>query len=146
MTVPGELSVAEPRHAYEVAEPEDGDTHESKLAGLWSLIKRSPRAKIKRKTFEVAGPGVEGAMPLDARARQVFQYFTTYNYQVKSKGEIITFEGNFRASVGEASCIETWGFILVSSVQQRCAWRRYPLHPVNMQVKLPPWCSIPLWG
>ena len=26
-------------------------------AGLWSLIKRSPKAKIKRKTFEVAGPG-----------------------------------------------------------------------------------------
>lgn len=25
-------------------------------AGLWSLIKRSPKAKIKRKTFEVAGP------------------------------------------------------------------------------------------
>ncbi len=26
-------------------------------AGLWSLIKRSPKAKIKRKTFEVPGPG-----------------------------------------------------------------------------------------
>lgn len=34
--------------------------HRHKLprpAGLWSLIKRSPKAKIKRKTFEVAGPG-----------------------------------------------------------------------------------------
>eukprot|EP00889_Picochlorum_renovo_P003590 jgi/Picre1/30620/NNA_005981.t1 len=33
------------------------------LPGLWSLIKRSPKAKIKRKTFEVDGPAVEGHMP-----------------------------------------------------------------------------------
>lgn len=65
------------------------------------MIKRAPKAKIKRKTFEVTGPGVEGAVPLDARARQVFGYFQNYNYKVKSKGEVITFEGNFRGSFGE---------------------------------------------
>lgn len=67
---------------------------------MWSLIKRAPKAKIKRKTFEVAGPGAEGAVPLDARARQIFGYFQNYNYKVKSKGEVITFEGNFRGSFG----------------------------------------------
>lgn len=40
--------------------------------GIWSQIKRAPLAVKKRITFEVPGPSVEGAMPLDARARQIF--------------------------------------------------------------------------
>lgn len=69
------------------------------LPGLWSLIKRAPKAKIKRKTFEVAGPKTDGAMPLDARAKQIFDYFKNYNYTVKSTGEVITFEGRYQASI-----------------------------------------------
>jgi hypothetical protein len=42
-------------------------------AGIWSQIKRAPQAVKKRKTFEVPGPAVDGAMPLDARARQIFR-------------------------------------------------------------------------
>lgn len=42
--------------------------------GIWSQIKRAPTATKKRKTFEVPGPAVAGAMPLDARARQIFRY------------------------------------------------------------------------
>ena len=37
------------------------------FTGLYSQVKRAPKAKIKRKTFETAGPGVEGAMSLDDR-------------------------------------------------------------------------------
>lgn len=70
-------------------------------SGLWSLIKRAPKAKVKRKTFEVAGPSKEGAMPLDARAKQIFSYFKNYNYVVKSTGEVIVFEGNYKASISE---------------------------------------------
>lgn len=43
------------------------------VLGIWSQIKRAPQAVKKRKTFEVPGPAVEGAMPLDARARQIFR-------------------------------------------------------------------------
>lgn len=43
-------------------------------AGIWSQIKRAPQAVKKRKTFEVPGPSVQGAMALDARARQIFRY------------------------------------------------------------------------
>jgi len=46
------------------------------LAGIWSQIKRAPQAVKKRKTFEVPGPSVQGAMPLDARARQIFRRVT----------------------------------------------------------------------
>lgn len=40
-------------------------------------------------------------MPLDARAKQIFAYFKNYNYAVKNTGEVITFEGNYKASVSE---------------------------------------------
>jgi hypothetical protein len=39
---------------------------------------------------------VPDALPLDSRARQIFQYFKTYNYDVKDKGEVITFVGNLQ--------------------------------------------------
>jgi hypothetical protein len=35
--------------------------------GLYSQVKRAPKAKIKRKTFETAGPAVKGAMSVDER-------------------------------------------------------------------------------
>ena len=42
------------------------------FVGLWSLVKRAPKATKKRKVFEVPGPKAEGdVMGLDARARQV---------------------------------------------------------------------------
>lgn len=50
--------------------------------GLWSLVKRAPKASVKRKVFEVEGPGVLGAVPLDVRARAIFEYFKKYNYEV----------------------------------------------------------------
>lgn len=40
-------------------------------------------------------------MPLDARARQIFDYFKSYNYTVKGTGEVITFQGRYQASIGE---------------------------------------------
>ena len=55
--------------------------HEVSLpAGLWSQIKRAPKAKKVRKTFETPGPKAAEALPLDVRARQIFAYFKKYNY------------------------------------------------------------------
>jgi hypothetical protein len=85
------------------------------LPGLWSLIKRSPKAKVKRKTFEVAGPAVPAHMPLDTRARQIFNYFKNYNYTVKETGEVIVFEGNYRASVGQAAALVMYTAISLAS-------------------------------
>jgi hypothetical protein len=48
---------------------------QKKQTGLWSQIKRAPKSKRVRKVYEVPGPAVPGAMPLDDRARQIFQYF-----------------------------------------------------------------------
>ncbi|KAL4422257.1 hypothetical protein ABPG75_008454 [Micractinium tetrahymenae] len=85
------------------------------VPGLWSLIKRSPKAKIKRKTFEVPGPAAAGAMPLDARARQIFAYFQKYNYEVKERGEVITFVGNYRASISQAAALVLYTLIGLAS-------------------------------
>lgn len=50
--------------------------------GIWSQVKRAPKSSKKRKTYEVDGPARPGAMPMDERARQIFRYFKSYNYEV----------------------------------------------------------------
>lgn len=61
--------------------------HQNKRAGLWSQIKRAPKAKRVRRVYEVPGPASPEAMPLDERARQIFRYFKQYNYSVAKPGE-----------------------------------------------------------
>lgn len=85
-------------HAHPAATP----------AGLYSQVKRAPKAKIKRKTFETPGPAAGGdatTMSLDDRARQLFAYMKNYNYEVKSTGDVITFSGNYRSTRGQAAAI-----------------------------------------
>ena len=80
------------------------------LVGLWSLIKRAPKATKKRKIFEVDGPGKEGGA-LDARARSIFQYFKKYNYEVKETGDVIRFVGQYAASKGQAAALVFYTFL-----------------------------------
>ena len=79
--------------------------------GLWSLIKRAPKATKKRKVFEVEGPGVVGGMRLDVRARTIFQYFKKYNYEVKETGDVIRFVGQYAASKGQAAALVFYTFL-----------------------------------
>ncbi|BDA50408.1 Protein COFACTOR ASSEMBLY OF COMPLEX C SUBUNIT B CCB1, chloroplastic [Coccomyxa sp. Obi] len=85
------------------------------LPGLWSQIKRAPKAKKVRKTFEVAGPSQPDAMPLDQRARQVFQYFKKYNYEIAQTGDVIKFEGTYQASRGQAAALIFYVFCGLAS-------------------------------
>lgn len=116
-------------------------------------MKRAPKASVKRKVFEVEGPGVADAVPLDVRARAIFEYFKKYNYevrphagwrvkasnrlcivvseldgrqsdthrlvanawrllppQVKERGDVITFVGNYAASKGQAAALVLYVF------------------------------------
>lgn len=79
-------------------------------AGLWSQIKRAPKASKQRKTFEVEGPGEAGSKGLDDRARQIFLYFKKYNYEVKDTGETITFAGTYAANRGQAAALVFYVF------------------------------------
>ncbi|CAG9467307.1 unnamed protein product [Pedinophyceae sp. YPF-701] len=84
--------------------------------GLWSLIKRAPKAAVKRQTFEIDGPKVEGAKPLDDVARGVAAYFLKYNYNVAGTGEVITFEGTYQASKSQAFAITTYTLFSLASI------------------------------
>ncbi|KIZ01885.1 hypothetical protein MNEG_6075 [Monoraphidium neglectum] len=86
------------------------------VPGIWSQVKRAPKANRKRKTFEVAGPSAAGAMPMDERARQIFQYFKSYNYKVKETGDVITFEGIYAADRGQAAAVTFYTFCGMASV------------------------------
>jgi hypothetical protein len=73
--------------------------------GLWSLVKRSAKSKVDRKTFEVAGPSATPSMPLDELAREIAAFFRRNNYVVADAGEVITFEGNIAPEKGTAAYI-----------------------------------------
>ncbi|KAL3158328.1 hypothetical protein ABBQ38_010570 [Trebouxia sp. C0009 RCD-2024] len=85
------------------------------VPGLWSQIKRAPKAKRVRKTFETKGPKEEGSLPLDQRARQIFAYFKKYNYDVKDTGDVIRFTGNYKASRGQAAALTFYVFMGLGS-------------------------------
>ncbi len=116
-----ELATAFPSFADEVTEAApgvlDGQTSKSYYAtlflfvlsapGLYSLVKRSAKSKIARKTFELPGPKAAGdaALPLDDVAREISMYFKRNNYVVADAGEVITFEGNIAPERGTAAYI-----------------------------------------
>ena len=78
--------------------------------GLWSLIKRSTKSKIRRRTYSVPGPAETNSMPLDDRAKEIVRYFLSYNYQVKSMSDVISFVGNFQSSLGQALQLVLYSF------------------------------------
>jgi len=64
---------------------------------------------------------VDGATPLDARARTIFQYFKNYNYEVAGTGEVIKFVGNYRASKGQAAALILYTFLGAHRQQAMCS-------------------------
>eukprot|EP00210_Caulerpa_lentillifera_P001506 g1444.t1 len=86
------------------------------VPGLWSLIKRSTKSKIKRRSYLVAGPAKEGAMDLSERAKQISRYFLNYNYRVKSTSDVIVFVGDFQSSLGQALQLVLYTFFGLGSI------------------------------
>jgi hypothetical protein len=50
-------------------------------------------------------------MAVDDRARQIFQYFKRYNYEVKGTGDVITFVGLYAADRGQAAAVTFYTFV-----------------------------------
>ena len=71
--------------------------------------------QVERKTFEVPGPGVAGAISLDDRARSLFAYFKRNNYAVKDTGDVIAFEGTVKPERGTAAYITFCAFLGLGS-------------------------------
>mmetsp|Transcript_7135 Transcript_7135/g.11656 ORF Transcript_7135/g.11656 Transcript_7135/m.11656 type:complete len:206 (-) Transcript_7135:3-620(-) len=71
--------------------------------GLWSQIKRSTKAKVKRKTYVSDGemaPG--GGKELRQQAGEIMAYMKANNYEVAEAGETITFKGLVARSTSQA--------------------------------------------
>ena len=70
--------------------------------GLWSVIKRSTSAKVKRKTFVSKGENVDEGKGLRDQAGEIMAYMKANNYEVVDAGETITFRGIVQRSTSQA--------------------------------------------
>ena len=75
------------------------------VPGLWSLVKRAPTPKPIRKTFVAPGPAVANAPPTSAIARDIALHYKNLNFKIKDASDVITFEGAFAPSVGQAAYV-----------------------------------------
>jgi Cofactor assembly of complex C subunit B len=70
--------------------------------GLWSVIKRSTSAKVKRKTYVSKGGNVPDGKSLREQAGEIMAYMKANNYEVVNAGETITFRGIVQRSTSQA--------------------------------------------
>ncbi|KAL5058854.1 hypothetical protein RYX36_030458 [Vicia faba] len=82
------------------------------VPGLWSLIKRSVKSKIVKKTFV----DQVGNKAPNLVAGEVLSFFTRNNFSVVDRGETITFEGVMVPSRGQAALLTFCTCISLASV------------------------------
>ncbi|KAF5730831.1 hypothetical protein HS088_TW19G00431 [Tripterygium wilfordii] len=83
------------------------------VPGLWSLIKRSVKSKIVKKTFIVEGQGNKAPNRV---AGEILSFFTRNNFVVTERGETVTFEGIMVPSRGQAALLTFCTCISLASV------------------------------
>ncbi|KGN51132.1 protein COFACTOR ASSEMBLY OF COMPLEX C SUBUNIT B CCB1, chloroplastic [Cucumis sativus] len=83
------------------------------VPGLWSLIKRSVKSKVVKKTF-VSEDGSKKEP--NQIAGEILSFFTRNNFQVTDRGETITFEGTMVPSRGQAALLTFCTCISLASV------------------------------
>uniref|UniRef100_A0A7N0ZSR8 Cofactor assembly of complex C subunit B n=1 Tax=Kalanchoe fedtschenkoi TaxID=63787 RepID=A0A7N0ZSR8_KALFE len=81
------------------------------VPGLWSLIKRSVKSKIVKKTFI----DEKNKAPSQA-AGEILSFFTRNNFVVTDRGETVTFEGMMVPSRGQAALLTFCTCISLASV------------------------------
>ncbi|KAL8459072.1 hypothetical protein ACS0TY_035675 [Phlomoides rotata] len=83
------------------------------VPGLWSLIKRSVKSKVVKKTF--VGEDEKRNAP-NQIAGEILSFFTRNNFAVSDRGETITFEGTMVPSRGQAALLTFCTCISLASV------------------------------
>lgn len=84
--------------------------------GLWSTIKRSTKAKLKKKTFVSKGANAEEGKGLREQAGEIMAYMKANNYEVVDAGETITFKGIVQRSVSQACFLVFCSFVGLASL------------------------------
>ncbi|XP_076939616.1 protein COFACTOR ASSEMBLY OF COMPLEX C SUBUNIT B CCB1, chloroplastic-like [Bidens hawaiensis] len=88
------------------------------VPGLWSLIKRSVKSKVVKKTFvedAIEGNNNNNKTPNQV-AGEILSFFTRNNFSVLDRGETITFEGQMVPSRGQAALLTFCTCISLASV------------------------------
>ena len=86
------------------------------LPGVYSLVTRSVKAKVVRKTYEVIGPAVDGGRPTRELAGDIVGFFQANNYQIKDASDVITFEGVQAPVAGRAAFLTSCVFVALGSL------------------------------
>lgn len=87
------------------------------VPGLWSLIKRSVKSKIVKKTFTLKEGEGKSLVPPKELAGQIFSFFTRNNFlAVLDRGDTITFEGMMVPSRSQAALLTFCTCISLASI------------------------------
>ncbi|KAM7265139.1 hypothetical protein ACFE04_002822 [Oxalis oulophora] len=86
------------------------------VPGIWSLIKRSVKSKIVKKTFVCGEAEKEKKKEPNQIAGEILSFFTRNNFAVTDRGETITFEGTMVPSRGQAALLTFCTYISLASV------------------------------
>ena len=84
--------------------------------GVYSLVKRSVKSKIVRKTYEVPGPAAVGGRPTREMAGDIVAFFQANNYKITDAAETIVFEGTQAPVASRASFLTFCVFIALGSL------------------------------
>jgi len=84
--------------------------------GIYSLVKRSVKSKVVRKTYEVAGPAAEGGRATREVAGDIVAFFQANNYKIADASDVIVFEGLQAPGPGRAAFLTACTFVCVGSL------------------------------
>jgi hypothetical protein len=71
--------------------------------GIFSLVTRSVKAKVVRKTYDCLGPAAPGGQATRELAANIVAYFQANNYTITEASDIIVFEGTKSSVPGRAA-------------------------------------------
>lgn len=84
--------------------------------GLYSLVTRSVKSKVVRRTYEVVGPAAEGGRPVRETAGDIVAFFQANNYKIADASDVIVFEGTQTGTTGRAAFLTFCTFIGLGSL------------------------------
>lgn len=84
--------------------------------GIYSLVTRSVKSKVVRKTYEVAGPASDGGRPTRELAGDIVAFFQANNYKIVDATDTIVFEGTQAPLFGRAAFLTFCVFFALASL------------------------------
>lgn len=118
LTIPPEMAfAAEQTGGYSLASYYTAlGTYLIALPGLWSLVTRSVKPKIVRKTYVLPGPSA-GGQPMKEVAGKILFYVTTKRgFELKDAGKTVTFRGKLAKKRGQAAFLTFCVFLSLLSL------------------------------